>query len=52
MDKHNEVTNEMMTIMIMVKKVPWVMITMEKIIFVSGFYRYEQDRGLAVSHAR
>ena len=51
MDKHNGVTKEMMTMMIMVKKVPWVMKNMEKIIFVSVFYRYEQDWGLAVSHA-
>ena len=50
-DKHNGVTKEMMTMMIMVKKVPWVMKNMEKIIFVSVFYRYEQDWGLAVSHA-
>ena len=42
MDKHNGVTKEMMTMMIMVKKVPWVMKNM-KIIFVSAFYRYEQD---------
>ena len=43
MDKHNGVTKEMMTMMIMVNKVPWVMKNMEKIIFVSVFYRYEQD---------
>ena len=51
MDKHNWVTKEMMMMMIMAKKVPWVMKNMEKIIFVSVFYRYEQDWGLAVSHA-
>jgi len=44
MDKHNGVTKEMITMMItMVKKVAWVMKNMEKIIFVSVFYRYEQD---------
>ena len=52
MDKHNGVTKEMMTMMIMVKKVPWVLKNMEKIIFASVFYRYEQDWGLAVRHAR
>ena len=41
--KHNGVTKEMMTMMIMVKKVAWVMKNMEKIIFVSLFYRYVQD---------
>ena len=51
MDKHNGVTKEMMTMMITVKKVAWVMKNMEKIIFVSFFYRYVQDWGLAVSHA-
>ena len=30
MDKHNGVTKEMMTMMIMVKKVPWVLKNMEK----------------------
>ena len=43
MDKHNGVTKEMMTMMVMVKKVSWVMKNMEKIIFVSVFYRHEQD---------
>ena len=43
MDKHNGVTKEMMTMMIMVKKVPWVLKNMEKIIFASVFYQYEQD---------
>ena len=40
MDKHNGATKEMMTMMIMVA---WVMKNMEKIIFVSLFYRYVQD---------
>ena len=43
MDKHNRATKEMMTMMIMVKMVAWVMKNMEKIIFVSLFYRYVQD---------
>ena len=43
MDKHNGATKEMMTMMIMVKMVAWVMKNMEKIIFVSLFYRYVQD---------
>ena len=46
MDKHNGVTKEMMTMMIMVKKVPWVLKNMEKIIFASVFYRYEQTEAL------
>ena len=52
MDKHNGATKEMMTMMIMVKKVPWVMKNMEKIIFSPVFYWYEQDWGLRVSYAR
>ena len=43
MDKHNGITKEMMTMITMVKNVAWVMKNMEKIIFVSVFYRYEQD---------
>ena len=43
MDKHKGATKEMMTIMIMVKKVPWVMKNMEKSIFSPVFYRHEQD---------
>ena len=38
MDKHYGATKEMMTMMIMVKKVPWVMKNMEKIIFSPMFY--------------
>ena len=52
MDKHNGATKEMMTMMIMVKKVAWVMKNMEKIIFSPVFYWYEQDWGLRVSYAR
>ena len=52
MDKHKGATKEMMTMMIMVKKVPWVMKNMEKIIFPPVFYRHEQDWGLGVSYAR
>ena len=52
MDKHNGATKEMMTMMIMVKKVPWVMKNMEKIIFSPVFYWYEQDWGLGVSYTR
>ena len=51
MDKHYGATKEMMTMMIMVKKVPWVMKNMEKIIFSPVFYWYEQDWGLGVSYA-